>query len=167
MNQEKYRIISEISMDHVKSFHETIFKQPIYIQTLVQGNMTSQEAIDIFNATANTFNATHTGSSFQIPEVRINQIPNGKNVVIRVDGFGPKDKNTIVSNYYQYGPGTLKEKLLLEIGCQIMKEPAFEILRIKEQLGYHMYSCLSITNGILGATIYINTQVSHNLRILF
>ena len=98
--------------------------------------------------------------NFQVPQISINKIPNKGEKILCVAGFNPKDNNTIISNIYQYGPGSFETQMLLEIGCQIMKEPTFDILRTKEQLGYYVYSCLSITNGILGLSIFVNTQVN-------
>ena len=66
---------------------------------------------------------------FIIPDISINEVPSKGTKVVRVDGFNPKDNNTVISNYYQCGPGSLKTKLLLEVGCQIMSEPVFNILR--------------------------------------
>ena len=140
MPQEKHKIVSDITIEDVKLFYETIFKQPVYIQTLVQGNITSQEAIDVFEVTAKTFNATDDTSNFEIPEIIMAKIPTEGTKVLRLAGFNPKDNNTIISNYYQYGPGSLRTKLLLEVGCQIMDELTFNTLRTKEQLGYYVYS---------------------------
>ena len=166
MCQEKHKIVSEVTMDDVKSFNETISKQLVYIQILVQGNMTSQEAIHIFETTAKTFNNADCKSNLQIPEIVINEIPNEGINAVCIGGFNPKDNNTIIWNHYQYGPGSLRTKLLLEVGCQIMDEPTFNTLRTKEQLGYHVYSCLTVTSGILGVSVFVNTQVGH-IIILF
>ena len=47
-----------------------------------------------------------------------------------------------------------------EVGCQIMEEPVFDILRTKEQLGYSVFSMLRNTHGILGISVTVNSQVS-------
>jgi nardilysin len=162
MPHDKHRIVSDITLDHVKSFYKTIFEEPLYIQALVQGNMTSLEAQDIFERTAKAFNAKdNCSSNFKIPEVAIAKIPEEGTKVVRLTGFNPKDNNTIISNYYQYGPGTFESALLLNIGCHLMKEPTFDTLRTKEQLGYNVSSGLTITNGIAGISFYVNSQVNY------
>ena len=65
-----------------------------------------------------------------------------------------------VTNYYQFGPGSLKDYMHFEVGCQIMEEPVFDILRTKEQLGYSVFSMLRNTHGILGISVTVNSQVS-------
>ena len=159
MPQEKHKIVSDITIEDVKLFYETIFKQPVYIQTLVQGNITSQEAIDVFEVTAKTFNATDDTSNFEIPEIIMAKIPTEGTKVVRLDGFNPKDNNTIISNYYQYGPGSFETTLLLDVGCQIMKEPIFNTLRTVEHLGYDVRSQLTVTNGIVGISIFVNSSL--------
>lgn len=42
----------------------------------------------------------------------------------------------------------------------IIEEPVFDILRTKEQLGYHVYCSLRTTFGILGYTITVNAQAT-------
>ena len=54
----------------------------------------------------------------------------------------------------------MKEYMHFEVGCQIMEEPVFDILRTKEQLGYSVFSMLRNTHGILGISVTVNSQVS-------
>lgn len=44
----------------------------------------------------------------------------------------------------------------------IIEEPLFDILRTKEQLGYHVFCTLRDTFGILGYTITVNAQATKN-----
>ena len=60
----------------------------------------------------------------------------------------------------------MKEYMHFEVGCQIMEEPVFDILRTKEQLGYSVFSMLRNTHGILGISVTVNSQVSvHEINI--
>ena len=60
----------------------------------------------------------------------------------------------------------MKEYMHFEVGCQIMEEPVFDILRTKEQLGYSVFSMLRNTHGILGISVTVNSQVSvHEIDI--
>ena len=47
-----------------------------------------------------------------------------------------KDGNTVVTNYYQFGKGTLRSHTMLEVMISLMDEPVFDVLRTQEQLGY-------------------------------
>lgn len=42
----------------------------------------------------------------------------------------------------------------------MMEGPVFDVLRTKEQLGYHVYCSLTDTYGILGYTVTVNAQAS-------
>lgn len=98
-------------------------------------------------------------AKFQVPQISVNKIPDEKTRFLRVDGFNPKNNNSLITNYYQLGLGTMHKYMLLEVGCQIMEEPVFDTLRTKEQLGYSVFSMLRNTHGIIGLSITVNTQV--------
>ena len=161
MNQDLHKTVSNITIDDVRTFAKTLLARPVFIQMLVQGNMTKEEAIDIFEITSKTFNATaDISSDFNFPDIAVKRIPNEGTKVVRVDGFNPKNNNTIVSNYYQYGPGSLRTEIFLAIACQIMKEPVFDTLRTKEQLAYYVHGVSDKSKGIQGVSIHVESQVS-------
>ena len=99
-------------------------------------------------------------AKFQVPQISVNKIPDEKTRFLRVDGFNPKNNNSLITNYYQLGLGTMHKYMLLEVGCQIMEEPVFDTLRTKEQLGYSVFSMLRNTHGIIGLSITVNTQAT-------
>ena len=160
MDQDLHKIVSNITIDDVVKFSRTLFESPVYIEMLVQGNMTKEEVTSIFETTATTFNATEIKSDFNRHEIVIKKAPNEGTKVVRIDGFNPKNNNTIVSNYYQYGPGSLRTEIFLAIACQIMSEPVFDTLRTKEQLAYNVFSMSDTYHGIQGVIILVESQVS-------
>ena len=160
MGQDLHKIVSNITIDDVRKFSRTLFESPVYIEMLVQGNMTKEEATSIFETTAKTFNATEIKSYFNRPEIVIKKVPNEGTKVVRIDGFNPKNNNTIVSNYYQNGLGSLRTEMFLAIACQIMSEPVFDTLRTKEQLAYNVFGMSDTYHGIQGVTIQVESQVS-------
>merc|ERR1719150_772214 len=88
------------------------------------------------------------------------KVPDGGTKVLKVDTFNSKDSNSIIRNYYQFGPGNIRQKVYLDICQQLMSEPLFDILRTKEQLGYHVASQCLNTDGILGMRVYVNSQAT-------
>ena len=159
-NGEYYRMLQKGSITSQKliTFYKLIFKQPMHIQVLAQGNITPEEAMSFFDTTASTLKADqHT--AIEIPENLTMKVPDGGTKILRVDTFNSKDSNSIIRNYYQFGPGNIRQEVYLDICQQLMSEPLFDILRTKEQLGYHVASeCLN-TDGILGMRVYVNSQV--------
>ena len=160
MDQDLHKIVSNITIDDVRKFSRALFESPVYIEMLVQGNMTKEEATSIFETPAKTFNANEIKSDFNRPEIIIKKVPNERTKVVRIDGFNPKNNNTIVSNYYQNGPGSLRTEMFLAIACQIMSEPVFDTLRTKEQLAYSVFSMSDTYHGIQGVSIEVESQVS-------
>ena len=144
MNHDLHKTVSNITIDDLRTFARTLLAMPVYIQMLVQGNMTKEEVTSIFETTATTFNATEIKSDFNRPEIVIKKAPNEGTKVVRIGGFNPKNNNTIVSNYYQYGPGSLRTEMFLAIACQIMSGPVFDTLRTKEQLAYNVFGMSDI-----------------------
>ena len=146
---------------NVLEFNKNMHSEPVYVQVLVQGNMTPDEAKEVYGSVSKTFNKS---GKFvprdQIPEIIVNKIPESKTKVVRVDSFNLKDNNTYVINYYQFGPGSLQNYSWMEVACHLMDEPVFDVLRTKEQLGYSVYSMLRNTHGITGISVTVNTQAT-------
>ena len=63
-------------------------------------------------------------------------------VLVRVKSLNPGDANTMVTNYYQGGPGSLRDHAMLEVFTRMMEEPVFDTHRTREQLGYSVFNTL-------------------------
>jgi len=122
--------------------------------------MTPNDAKSAFESITKIFVKDNTKELEKIPEIIVKKIPEQGTKILRVNTFNPKDNNTLVTNYYQFGPGSLKDYMHFEVGCQIMEEPVFDILRTKEQLGYSVFSMLRNTHGILGISVTVNSQAT-------
>jgi len=122
--------------------------------------MTPNDAKSAFESITKIFVKDNTKELEKIPEIIVKKIPEQGTKILRVNTFNPKDNNTLVTNYYQFGPGSMKEYMHFEVGCQIMEEPVFDILRTKEQLGYSVFSMLRNTHGILGISVTVNSQAT-------
>ena len=154
---EELEALPKITKELLFQVYDDLFKGPHYIQALVQGNFTQEEAIDVFNKIKTFFNVTE---SCPIPRECRKKLPNGENKVLRVDGFNPKNCNTIVHNQYQFGPVNVEKNVCQTIANQLMKEPTFDTLRTKEQLGYHVSNSLGYTSGIQSLHMFVRTQAT-------
>lgn len=85
------------------------------------------------------------------------ELPVGEHF-LQVNGFSPSDSNSVTSNFYHIGPITLKMHVTLDLLIMIAQEPAFNILRTKEQLGYVVSISTQNTNNILGYIITVHSQ---------
>ena len=136
-----------------------MFLAALYLQGLVQGNLTEAQArqLDLkLRSRLGSF-ALSPGS---VTDVRCVQLPPGVNTV-RCDSLASSsDTNTLVTNYYQAGPGTVRDQVLLDTLALMMEEPVFDTLRTQEQLGYSVSLTERNTFGVLGMSVTVNTQAN-------
>lgn len=155
--RQKHSIVDNITKEKVCQFAKSFFDSGLFMQTLVQGNVTQEDAVQLYR-TARKHGSVQTGSS-KVRYTRCNAVKEGSKYV-QIQTFNAKDSNTVVTNYYQEGPGTLQNLVYLEIGCMLMSEPCFDTLRTKEQLGYDVFSMIRNTFGIIGVSITVNSQAT-------
>ena len=135
------------------------FLSSLYLQGLVQGNLTEQQARDV-DVMLRTRLASSPLPPQSVTEVRCVELPAGVNTV-RCDSLASSsDTNTLVTNYYQAGPGTLRDQVLLDTIVLMMEEPVFDTLRTQEQLGYAVSMTVRNTFGVLGISVTVNTQAN-------
>ncbi|XP_018577073.1 nardilysin [Anoplophora glabripennis] len=154
---DKHSAIVNVTLEQVKQFYREYMKS-LYVKTLVQGNVSAQvasETIDKF-VKALQFEQLPENS---YPKFKVVQIPNGEKCC-RIQGFNKNDANSIITNYYQSGPFSIRNSVIIEIIMLIIEEPLFDILRTKEQLGYSVYCSIRDTFGVLGYTITVNAQAT-------
>lgn len=152
----KYHAISNITLEDVKKFAEKLFKG-VHIQCLVQGNFDEDQAQTICTNFVEALDCTPLEEK-DWPKILVYQLPLGEKCC-RVNSFNYEDKNCITSNYFQYGPASIKEYCLVEMLLMLMEEPLFDKLRTQEQLGYDVSCTVRDTFGILGFSIAVNSQI--------
>lgn len=89
------------------------------------------------------------------------QLPQGSHY-IRCNVLNDKDCNTVVTNFYQIGPCSVRIESILDLLMMFVEEPLFDSLRTKEQLGYYVASTVRINYGIAGYSITVNSQETKN-----
>ena len=89
------------------------------------------------------------------------QLPQGSHY-IRCNVLNDKDCNTVVTNFYQIGPCSVRIESILDLLMMFVEEPLFDSLRTKEQLGYYVASSVRINYGIAGYSITVNSQETKN-----
>ncbi|KAK9890849.1 hypothetical protein WA026_012195 [Henosepilachna vigintioctopunctata] len=154
---EKFSVISEVTYEDMKQFCVD-FLEKLYIKVLIQGNVDKDTAIRVTQNFVQVLGSSPLEKKLY-PQFKVWELPNGEKCC-RVQSFNQNDSNSIVTNYYQAGPFNLKDSVILELLMMIIEEPLFDILRTKEQLGYHVFCTLRDTFGILGYTITVNAQAT-------
>ena len=145
-------------MFQLKDFSQKLLSS-LYLQGLVQGNLTEAAARSV-----DVMMRSRLGSSPLCPgsvtTVRCVELPAGA-CTVRCDSLAnSSDANTLVTNYYQGGPGSVRDQALLDTLVLMMEEPVFDTLRTQEQLGYSVSMTARNTFGVLGVSVTVNTQAT-------
>ncbi|PVD22973.1 hypothetical protein C0Q70_16233 [Pomacea canaliculata] len=154
---DRYLVVSSLTQSMLMNFYHD-FLQSVYVEGLVIGNFTAEEAVKIAHLAQNKICKKPLPPEM-LPLKRLYQLPIG-DLQCRVRGVNRQDTNSIVTSYYQMGPGTIREACLNELLSMRMKEPCFNYLRTELQLGYSVFCHHMTTNGILGYSVSVETQAN-------
>ncbi|XP_051979977.1 nardilysin b [Xyrauchen texanus] len=155
---QKYQaIMTDLSVADLMDFVDH-FKAELFVEGLVQGNITSAEAKEFLQYFIEKL-------QYKPPPVeppvmfRVVELPQ-KPHLCKVQSLNKEDANSEVTVYYQTGLKNLREHTLMELLVMHMEEPCFDFLRTKETLGYQVYPTCRNTSGVLGFSVTVETQAT-------
>jgi len=154
---DKHNLIRQLRLEQVTQFAEE-FLSNIYIQGLVQGNLTADQARKVDSMLRSKLKCSPLPVNC-VTDVRCNGLPDGS-WTVKLDSVDRGDANTLVTNYYQMGPGSIRKHAVMETIVLLMEEPVFDTLRTQEQLGYAVSMTLRNTYGVFGLSVTVNTQAT-------
>ncbi|XP_076299943.1 nardilysin [Lasioglossum baleicum] len=146
----KHMALGNVEFDEFQNFVKHLTDH-VYIQSLVQGNMTKDDVVKNVQSFVDTLKCGPLLPD-TMPQIRVTQIPMGSHVC-KIRNFNKTDANSVVSNYYQSGVTSTELSVIIELLIMIMEEPLFHRLRTEEQLGYDVFCLARDTCGILGYSI--------------
>ncbi|KAL6431065.1 hypothetical protein ACFW04_007066 [Cataglyphis niger] len=152
---DSYTALCDINFERFRDFIKS-FNDRLYIQCLVQGNMTQDAVIENAQRCIEIINCKSLLPSM-IPQIRVMQIPLNTSYC-KLRNIDKTDVNSTVANHYQVGIKSIELSVLIELLILIMEEPLFNQLRTKEQLGYDVCCITQNVYGILGYSIIVQTQ---------
>lgn len=152
---EKYNLIDSLKLDDLKEFGRQFISE-LKIFAHIQGNVSRENAIELMETVMKKIPCKPIVDPTPIYR-RTVKLPGGENY-IRVRSMNPKDANTVITNYYQVGPSTIKLTAMLDLLVMLMEEPLFDQVRTKEQYGYDVGCSVRDNYSILGFSIVINSQ---------
>ncbi|BFG02851.1 nardilysin-like [Drosophila madeirensis] len=152
---DKFKALNDITLEDMREFARK-FPQELYVQALIQGNYTEESAHNVLNAVLSRLNCQKIKER-QYVEDRTVQLPLGSHS-IRCHALNSSDTNTVITNYYQIGPNSVRVESILDLLMMFVDEPLFDHLRTKEQLGYHVGATVRVNYGSAGYTIMVNSQ---------
>lgn len=155
---DKYRALMDgLSLDSLLSFVKE-FKSQLFVEGLVQGNVTSTESMDFLKYVVDKLNFMPLEKEMPV-QFQVVELPSGHHLC-KVRALNKGDANSEVTVYYQSGTRSLREYTLMELLVMHMEEPCFDFLRTKQTLGYHVYPTCRNTSGILGFSVTVGTQAT-------
>jgi nardilysin len=129
------------------------------LKILIQGNFAENSALEINDVILKNLNLTKcTEKSVRNSTYKVQY----GTTYLKVKSLHPNDKNSIVKNYYQIDVNTIESECLLELLVKTIREPLFNILRTREQLGYAVSCASKNDNDILGFSIIVESQEKRN-----
>ncbi|XP_014281647.1 nardilysin [Halyomorpha halys] len=153
---DKYNTLPLINLDLVKEFSDNFFKN-VHIQCLVQGNILKDKALEICQTFVSQLETGILPVEIR-PKILVYELPNTEKCC-RLMSFNMRDSNCITTNYYQMGPGGVREYCVIDLLMMLMEEPLFDRLRTQEQLGYDVSGTIRESYGILGFSITVVSQI--------
>ncbi|KAG0697015.1 Metalloenzyme, LuxS/M16 peptidase-like protein [Suillus ampliporus] len=167
---EKLQEVSNITQDELQGHIGDLLAR-LNIEMLVTGNMHKDEAIALSEMVENILDASPIPAdetaqrALILPEgmVQLTLTSTGSNFIWKSPIPNPNDPNSSLTYYLQLGSSTdarLRVTCLLLI--HMMSEPAFDILRTKEQLGYIVFcSELQVSGAsLLGLRLVVQSERS-------
>lgn len=154
----RFKSVDKINFNGFKEFLMNFLKS-LRFKILIQGNLKSDQALEICENLMKNFQ--YKKVFCKKPQLNIMKIPIGCTYV-KVKSLLPNDKNSIVKNYYQIDSNNIESQCLLELIVKIMREPLFNTLRTREQLGYSVSCAMKNDEEIYGLSIVVESQEKRN-----
>jgi len=100
---------------------------------------------------------------FVYPDEPVTRLIRGTLFLRDVPAVKPDEVNSAVQCYYQVGRMSLELQACMDLLEHVMAEPAYDVLRTKEQLGYSVGADAKLTGCVVGFSITV--QVRHHKRM--
>ncbi|KAI8985011.1 LuxS/MPP-like metallohydrolase [Trametes punicea] len=154
--EQKLPELSSITQSDIERHRDDLLAK-VFIEALVNGNMTREQSMDILHLAEECLNSRPLIPT-EVPRQRSLVLPPGSDVVSRRRHANPKEVNSSLSYYLQVGEAPdVKLRCTLALIAHMMREPCYSTLRTEEQLGYVVASSQWSVNGTLGLGIRIQS----------
>lgn len=147
-------VIDEITVEKLKQFVPRLLSH-LQLEILVHGNMSIKETQAIGSLLEKHFIEPGLPPAEEVEE-RTMTIPLTPDYVYQL---AVEDINSAVELYYQAGPKSTKQTVVLDMIQQIIEKPFYHQLRTIEQLGYLVWSGARVSNKVEGLYFIIQSGV--------
>ncbi|KYN15626.1 Nardilysin [Trachymyrmex cornetzi] len=156
---DMHTALSSVNFNEFRRFVKS-FTAHLYVQCLVQGNITPDDAIETVQECLEIMNCGPLLSN-TLQQMIVMQIPLGISRC-KIENFNKANRTSVVTNYYQIGIASFKLSVLLDLMMKIMDE----MIRdddwlVDQQLQFEIVSCRSdYINGVLGYFITVSNDAN-------
>lgn len=135
---DKKNALTMITIHDLEEFSKNLWKG-MFVEALIQGNLTSVQATDCMKYMMSTLKITSSGSP-QVTNRRevITQLPIRLSC-LSANNENRNDENGILLVYFQMGKLTFKQDLLNQCVVHMLAEPIFNSLRTQQRLCYRVH----------------------------
>jgi insulysin len=117
-----------------------------HLEMLVHGNVLPSVAKEWSDIILDTFKPASVARLLPMRGVQLPAVASSHNECIyRLQGWNEHDENNCIVNVYQVGLVDIPTNAKLSLLLQLLREPAFNVLRTEEQLGYIVFTSLKTT----------------------
>jgi secreted Zn-dependent insulinase-like peptidase len=159
-----FQTVDHVKFEHILRYNRR-WKESLFAELYVAGNFTEKKATDFTDILSDLLKQSKPLEKSRVRTIRAvslkeNQIWAVEKLLVNND-----EKNSSLIVHFQYEEFGLTTKLLQDLCVMFMKEPTFDYLRTKEQLGYIVMCLPDDHRGILGLSILVQSNIkgSHEL----
>ncbi|XP_050296511.1 insulin-degrading enzyme [Anthonomus grandis grandis] len=148
----------QITIDRLEAFIPQILSK-MHIECLIHGNANKERALQMVQIVEDALTSSNNMSPLLPRQLLLNRelkLEDGCHYLYeKQNGV---HKSSCIEVYYQCGLQSRENNVKLELFCQLIQEPCFNILRTKEQLGYIVFSGVRKSNGVQGLRIIVQSD---------
>lgn len=157
-HSEMLEATEELTRESVQDMIPKLLSR-MHIECLVHGNFSHQHALELVSIVERSLQASMGRRSLLPSELvghREHQLlERGEYVYEQVNEV---HHTSSIQTYFQCGPQETRANMLVELLCQLITEPCYNILRTQEQLGYLVASGPRRSNGVQGIRIIVQSD---------
>ena len=172
-SEQKLAVIDSVSLQDVAAHAQTMLSQ-FAIEGLVHGNITPEDALTMVSTAAQVLSDAFGTIPLEPelkPERRVVALAasrtsesdndNDGPVVVARPGPNEDDVNSALYSVFQLGLSSPEVDVQVALLAQVLKQPAFQILRTEQQLGYIVDVGPSEMENVRGIRAVIQSSVKH------
>jgi insulysin len=162
---EKLRDIDGVTLEDLVIYAKN-WNRKVFMEFYVTGNMVEDHAVRIVKDIEKFVEERSTALSKSfIGAIRPVFLPLDKICAVEEVLKSDKETNNSLIVHYQYEKMSLETKVLQELAIAFVKEPAFDYLRTKEQLGYIVMALSDDHRGVLGLSILVQSNIKNTYEL--